>query len=168
MFSPLSTDIFKEGVWKETAAFDDPYLQGLALRHQRSVLSARAPATTNMYHQAFKKWQDFALSKFKNSFFPANPVHVAVYLQHVLESTRSCSSVDTAFYAIKWAHEIAGMASPTDNQLVSRVREAAKKILGAGRPNRKEPLSIEVLKDIVEGADLSNILQLRNVYLYMC
>ena len=60
------------------------------------------------------------------------------------------------------------MASPTDNQLVSRVREAAKKILGAGRPNRKEPLSIEVLKDIVEGADLSNILQLRNVYLYMC
>jgi len=63
-----------------------------------------------------------------------NPVHVAVYLHHVLESTRSCSSVVTAFYAIKWAREIAGMASPTDNQLVSRVREAAKKILGAGRP----------------------------------
>ena len=78
LFSPLFTDIFKEGVWKETAAFDDPYLQGLASRLQRSVLSARAPATTNMYHQAFKKWQDFALSKFKNSFFPANPVHVAV------------------------------------------------------------------------------------------
>ena len=85
----------------------------------------------------------------------------------MLESTRSCSSVDTAFYAIKWAHEIAGMASPTDNQLVSRVWEAAKKILGAGRPNRKEPLSLEVLKDIVEGTDLSNILQLRNVCLYV-
>ena len=167
MFSPLFTDIFKEGVWKETAAFEDPYLQGLASKLQRSVLSARAPATTNMYHRAFKKWQDFALSKFKNSFFPANPVHVAVYLQHVLESTRSCSSVDTAFYAIKWAHEIADMASPTDNQLVSRVREAAKKILGAGRSNRKEPLSIEVLREIVEGADLSNILQLRNVCLYV-
>ena len=59
------------------------------------------------------------------------------------------------------------MASPTDNQLVSRVWEAAKKILGAGRPNRKEPLSLEVLKDIVEGTDLSNILQLRNVCLYV-
>ena len=130
-------------------------------------MSARAPATTNMYHQAFKKWQDFALSKFENSLFLANPVHVAVYLQHVLESTRSCSSVDTAFYAIKWAHEIAGMASPTDNQLVSKVWEAAKKVLGTGRPNRKEPLSIEVLKDIVEGADLSYIPQLRNVCLYV-
>ena len=62
-------------------------------------------------------------------YLPANPIHGAVYLQHVLESTKSCSSVDSAFYAIKWAHEIAGMASPTDNQVVSRVREAAKRII---------------------------------------
>ena len=59
------------------------------------------------------------------------------------------------------------MVSPTDNQVVSRVREAAKRILGAGRLNRKEPLSVEVLKDIVEGADLSNVLQLRNACLYV-
>ena len=59
------------------------------------------------------------------------------------------------------------MASPTDNQVVSRVREAAKRILGAGKPNRKEPLSTDILKDIVEGADLSNILHLRNVCLYV-
>ena len=52
------------------------------------------------------------------------------------------------------------MASPTDNQVVSRVREAAKRILGAGRPNRKETLSTDVLKDIAEGADRSNILHL--------
>ena len=52
------------------------------------------------------------------------------------------------------------MASPTDNQLVFRVREAAMTILGAGRPNRKEPISTDVLKDIVESADLSNILPL--------
>ncbi|XP_068752753.1 integrase/recombinase xerD homolog [Montipora capricornis] len=145
----------------------DPCLQGLASRLQKSVLSARAPSTTSTYHRAFKRWKDFAVSNFKGNYLPANPIHVAVYLQHVLESTKSCSSVDSAFYAINWAHEIAGMASPTDNQVVSRVREAAKRILGAGRPNRKEPLSTDVLKDIVEGADLSNILHLRNVCLYV-
>ena len=59
------------------------------------------------------------------------------------------------------------MASHSDNQVVSRVREAAKRILGAGRPNRKEPLSVEVLKEIVEGADLCNVRQLRNVCLYV-
>ena len=135
----------------------DPCLQGLASRLQKSVLSARAPSTTSTYHRAFKRWKDFAVSNLKGNYLPANPIHVAVYLQHVLESTKSCSSVDSAFYAIKWAHE---MASPTDNKVVSRVREAAKRILGAGRPNSKEPLSTDILKDIVEGADLSNILHL--------
>ena len=98
---------------------------------------------------------DFALIKLNISFLSAKPVHVAIYLQHVLESTNSSSSVASAFYAIKWAYEIAGMESPTDNQVVSRVREAAKRILRAGRPNRKEPISGEVLKETVEGADLS-------------
>ena len=103
----------------------------------------------------------------KGNYLPANPIHVAVYLQHVLESTQSCSSVDSALYAIKWAHEIAGMASPRDNQVVSRVREAAKRILGAGKANRKEPISTDVLKDIVDSVDLSNILHFGNVCLYV-
>lgn len=163
----MFTYIFDQGFWKETAGFEDSYLQGLASRLQRSVLSARGPSTTNMYHRAFRKWKDFASSILKASFLPANPIHVAVYLQQVLESTSSCSSVDTAFYGIKWAYEFAGMGSPTDNQLVSRVRDAAKRILGTGRPNRKEPLTVEVLKDIVGSADPSNILQLRNACLYV-
>ena len=145
----------------------DPCLQGLASRLQKSVLSARVPATTNTYHRAFKRWKDFALSNLRSTYLAATPVHVAVYLQHVLESTKSCSSVDTAFYAIKWAHEIAGTASPTDYHIVSRVREAAKRILGTGRPNRKEPITSDVLKDVVKGANLSNILHLRNVCLYV-
>ena len=101
------------------------------------------------------------------TFLPANPIHVALYLQHLLESTRSSSSFDSACYAIKWVHELVGMATPTDNQLVCRVREAAKRVLGSGRPNRKEPLTIKILKDVVEKADLSNILQLRNVCLFV-
>ena len=46
--------------------------------------------------------KDFALSKLKVSFLPENPVHVAVYLQHVLEFTSSCSCVDVAFYGTKF------------------------------------------------------------------
>jgi len=96
----------------------DPCLQGLDLRLQKSALSARAPATTNTYHRAFKRRKDFAVSSLKGNYLPANPIHAAVYLEHVLESIKSCSSVVSAFYVIKWAHEIAGMASPTDNQVV--------------------------------------------------
>ncbi|CAH3133169.1 unnamed protein product [Porites lobata] len=83
-----------------------------------------------MYDRAFRRWKEFALSKHELSYLSANPMHVAVYLQYVLESTRSSSSVHTAFYSIKWAHESAGLVSPTDNPLVNRVRKAAKRILG--------------------------------------
>ena len=122
-----------------------------------------------MYDRAFRKWREFALRKKELSYFPANPMHVAVNLQYVLESTRSSASrsVDTAFYSIKWAHESAGLVSPTDNPLVKRVRDAAKRILGTKRDNRKEPLSVEILKDIIDGSDLSNTLQLRNVCLFV-
>ncbi|CAH3128854.1 unnamed protein product, partial [Porites lobata] len=154
-----------DSLWQEV--FKDPDLQSLSARLQTTILSARAPATVSMYDRAFRRWKEFALSKHELSYLPANPMHVAFYLQYVLESTRSSSSVDTAFYSIKWAHELAGLLSPTDNPLVNRVREAAKRILGAKRCHRKEPLSIEIIKDIISAADLSNTLQLRNICLYV-
>ena len=47
------------------------------------------------------------------------------------------------------------------------MRDAAKRILGTKRSNRKEPLSVEILKDIIDGSNLSNTLQLRNLCLYV-
>ncbi|KAK2554890.1 hypothetical protein P5673_023561, partial [Acropora cervicornis] len=164
--SLVISQVFQEGPWKDTS-FEDPDLQSLSSRLQETVLLARAPGTVNTYVRAFIKRKEFALRKKELSYFPANPMHVAVYLQYVLESTRSSASVDTAFYCIKWAHESAGLVSPADNPLVNRVRHAAKKILGTKRGNRKEPLSVEILKDIIDGSDLSNTLQLRNVCLYV-
>ena len=58
---PFLFRCFKGRFWKETADFMDPCLQDLASRLQKSVLSARAPATTNTYHLAFKRWKDFAI-----------------------------------------------------------------------------------------------------------
>ena len=97
-------------------------------------------------------------------------IHVAIYLKHVLESTNLRSSVDSAFYGIKWADEMAGLPSPIAayNPLVIKVRrEASNRMLGGSITNRKEPITVDILKSIVEGADLSNILQLRKVCLYV-
>ena len=68
----------------------------------------------------------------------------------------------------KWARESTGLKSPTDNALVGRVRDGAKRILGTERANRKEPLPLGVLKAIVGESDLSDCLVLRNVCLYFC
>ena len=96
VFSLFCIEVFQEGLRKDTS-FEDPDLQSLSSRLQATVLLAKAPGTVNMYDRAFRKWREFALRKKELSYFPANPMHVAVYLQYVLESTRSRASVDTAF-----------------------------------------------------------------------
>ena len=53
------------------------------------------------------------------------------------------------------------------SSLVAAVREASKRILGTGRSNQKEPMPRDFLQSIVDRADLSNDLELRNVCLYV-
>ena len=45
--------------------------------------------------------------------------------------------------------------------------EAAKRILGAKKCHRKEPLSIEIIKDVISATDLSHTVHLRNICLYV-
>ena len=99
--------------------------------------------------------------------FSSGTASSGLYLQHLLQSTSSCSSVDAAFYGLKWVHESAGLVSPTDSSLVAAVREPSKRILGTSRSNRKEPMPRDLLQSIVDRADLSNGLELRNVCLYV-
>lgn len=110
-----ASDVFQDGLWKNATAFKDPQLISLSSGLQSSVLSARALGTTGSYARAFQKWKLFAQSKSELSFFPADPLHVATYLQFIIDSTRSLSSVDAVFHGIKWAHDSAGIDSPTDN-----------------------------------------------------
>lgn len=159
--------MFQHGVWKDVGNLEHPGLRNLADRMKSTVLMSRATGTVDGYTRAFNRWKEFASRWGEVTSFPAEPLPVALYLQYLLETTSSCSSVDTAFYGIKWVHETAGLASPTDSSLVVAVRDASKRILGTARSNRKEPITPELLKSIVGGADLSKGLELRNVCLYL-
>ena len=163
----LFPEVFQHGVWKEVGSLKHPDLISLADRMKSTVLMSRASGTVNGYTRAFNRWKEFASRRGKVATFPAEPLPVALYLQHLLESTSSCSSVDVAFYGLKWVHETAGLVSPTDSSLVAAVREASKRILGTGRSNRREPMPRDLLQSIVDRADLSNGLELRNVCLYV-
>ena len=159
--------MFQHGVWKDVGYLEHPDLRNLADRMKSTVLMSRATGTVEGYTRAFNRWKEFASRWGEVASFPAESLPVAPYLQYLLETTSSCSSVDAAFYGIKWVHETAGLASPTDSSLVAAVRDASKRILGTARSSRKEPITTELLKSMVGGADLSNGLELRNVCLYL-
>ena len=83
-----------------------------------TVLCSEAYSTSSQYHRAFRKWKEFAVRKLNETSFPADPFHVALYLLHLLEQAQSPSVIDSAFYGIKWAHDMAGAQSSTDNSVV--------------------------------------------------
>ena len=65
---------------------------------------------------------------------------------------------NSAFYGNKWAHDMAGVPSPTCNSVVEAVRSASKRILGTATVNRKEPISSDLIHTIVSHAnDLHNV-----------
>ena len=89
--------------------------------------------------------------------FPAKPEHVALYLQHVLDTTKSHSSMDSAIYGIQWAHNLADIPSPTNSPIVHAISRAFKRIIGTRVTNKKEPISPDMIRKLVDISNLDSL-----------
>lgn len=160
-------DVFTSGFWKDLSAVDDDSLRELASRLEATVLASRAPGTTDAYRRSFARWKKFAISKSEFQHFPAKTEHVALYLQHLIDTTHSQSAVDSAIYAIQWAHAMAGIPSPTNSPIIHAIRDAAKRLVGTRPVNKKEPISAGVIRKLVDNSNFHNLLELRNVCIFI-
>lgn len=93
------------------------------------------------------------------------PIHVALYLTHLLENGSSQHPVNSAIYGIKWAYDIVGMPDPTKNSFVGFLQEAARR--KASRPvQRKESISKEMIIEMCKNFEECNdILIVRNMFM---
>lgn len=107
---------------------------------------SRADNSCRKYELGFLRWKKWAEGNGVESrhILPAQVFPVALYLVSLIQTASTPSPVITAFYAIKWVHEICGMNSPTDSKIVSNVLESAKRILGKSTV-KKEPISVDIL-----------------------
>ena len=110
---------------------------GLISKLQSTVIASRAPGTIDAYRRAFTRWKNFASSVDKVKVFPTRTEHMASYLQHLLDTTHSHSAVDSAIYGIQWAHNLAGIPSPTDSHVIHDVSRATKRFIGTRLLTRK-------------------------------
>ena len=153
---------FSSGFWRDQVTPGVGFIQALSDRLKTTVLSSKAFSTSFQYHRAFRKWKELRSVSLTNLVFPLTP-----YLQHLIVESQSPSVIDSAFYGIKWAHDMAGVPSPTDDSVIETVRSASKRILGTATVNRKEPISSDLIHEIVSHANLDNPVDLRNVTMYV-
>ena len=78
-------------------------------------------------------------------------IHLALYLQHLRNSTGSRASVEEAVYALSWIHEAAGLLSPISDPFVQTVLGDLCQ-MPASPTFKKQPITIysEMLSDMVE------------------
>ena len=81
--------------------------------------------------------------------------------------THSPSAVDSAFYGLKRASDLAGIPSLTDDPIAEAVSTAPKGVHGTSVLSRKEPISALLIHDIINKSDLDNLVKLRNVTMYV-
>lgn len=126
------------------------------------LFDSKAVNTNKKYFQSFKRFQLLCGSRgFPDK--PAAPIHVALYLTHLLDSCVSFHVISAAFYGIKWVHVINNLPDPTSNSWVKSLLEAGKRI--SSKPvKKKDIINTEMLRrlcDIYSNTD--DILDIRDL-----
>ena len=144
-------EVFSTGVWPLLSNLEDPELQHLARELPAVVLSSRADSTTKKYLGAYRRWKAWADSRQGVPSFPVRDIHLALYMQHLSESSHSKAAVEEVVHALSWLHKVAGMQAPSDSPLVQFVMEGFRRLLAKPKCP-KEPVSVEMLQAMVEAA----------------
>ena len=95
------------------------------------------------------------------------PLHCALFLQYLLDSSKSAFTINSAFYAFKWLHDLAGVCSPTSHPTVVAVKEGASRLASLPVKYRKEPLEAGHLRKLMDRTDMNDLLQLRNLVMFV-
>ncbi len=153
--------VFHTGRWLD---FEDtsPALRDLVDQMPQFCLASKASTTQRSYRYAFNSFCKWCLSKNIYQTLPASDVSVSTYFIHLTNLGKSTSSINEAFYAISWAHKLAGLQNLCESDLVRTVKEGALRSVGH-YVVKKEPITPEIMVNLVEryGNSRSNLKDLR-------
>lgn len=161
VLSSFTVEVLQHGEWSLLAELEDPELIRLANQLPATLLQSRASSSTKKYAGAFKRWKAWASSHHLPTF-PTQTHHVALYLQHLAEQTKSKSAAEEAVNALAWVHGLAGINSPTNNPVVQKTLQGLKRTL-AKPVQKKKPITKGMIENIV--ADTNSHPSLANIRL---
>ena len=153
IFSFLS-DVLSSGIWLEAASLSESSLSDMVPGLIDLQLDAKAPSTVLKYKSGWLRWRECALSKigqcsrYSWKTFAYRELFISELAKCSSENNIDVSSIESAVYAIKWDHAMAGIeACPVSHPLEKFALQGAKRRLA--RPVQpKEPLSVSTVQAI--------------------
>lgn len=134
----------------------------LAAKMSEYILKSKSVNTSKKYLSSFTRWAKFIATKGKTAL-PANPIHISLYITHLLNSGCSFHVISSALYSIKWAHSILGHKDPTEHPFVRHLVEASKRH-NKPRVVKKEVVTASALVSLCDlYANSNNLLDVRDL-----
>ena len=128
-----------------------PADQGLLAETLQFAASSRADSTRIKYNASwlrFRQWCNQRTPPYKA--LPAEPYVVAMYLRELSTTAPGYSVVKAASAAIFAAHDAAGVEDPpTSSVICKNICRAAKRQFGVAIVNKKRPMHLLTLKQVV-------------------
>ena len=144
LFFFLFSDALRSEIWSSPNQIQHPHLHFLAQSLPQVVIAAHAPNTVQKYSGYWLRWKRWERRYFGTNDFPVLPFRLALYLVDLRNDAASISAINGVVYAVRWAHEIADLPSPTSSAFVKSTWDGCKRLLA--RPVRpKDPLEVGVL-----------------------
>ena len=137
-------DSFSSQLWQRIRATQNTRLQRLVTAMPEYLLHAKAPTTVRKYISEWQRWKSWELVHFGAHTFPVSVELISIYLFDWDSSTRSLNALSSTMYGIRWAHNIAGLQSSTDNIIVQQIVEATKRLY-AKSPSPRKPITVDTL-----------------------
>ncbi|ESP02019.1 hypothetical protein LOTGIDRAFT_157151 [Lottia gigantea] len=112
---------------------------------------SKANSTVLKYSRGFMRGKRWATKNgiSDSDILPAKSLQVALYLSGIIQESNTPSTLISAFYSLKWAHDLADLDSPTNSSLVKNILESGKRKLS--KPvNKKEPITKSQLINMYE------------------
>ena len=125
---------------------------GDAARIAAAIDAELAASTRTSYASAWRQWDAWCRER-DIAALPAAPEAIAAYLAERAESGLCFGTLDGACSAIAHRHHEEGLADPTADVTVRRVRRGLRRIMGTAPHRQAHPLTVDELDRIVSTID---------------
>lgn len=105
--------------------------------------ASKANSTVRAYHgdaRVFQAWCD----RYGFQTLPASSIAVTAFLVHEAEQGRAASTISRRCAAIRYAHKLADLPDPTDNEAARSALKGIRRQLGV-TPTQKAAATVEIL-----------------------
>ena len=117
-----------------------------------AIQAELSSATRAAYASSWRSWEAWCRAR-GLSALPAAPGALAAYLTERAESGLCYGTLDGACSAIAHRHHQDGLADPTADPVVARVRRGLRRIMGTAPRRQAHPLTVDELAQIVASID---------------